>query len=108
MIEDWFVPADFMYGSTDEDDGKKWPSAAAEAEVNEWCRFTLQICDLTGQHEPGHHILVSVTSLTEYQIWCALRDMRARGWEVERDANLMSIRSRQPSGVHTEKNAMAQ
>lgn len=94
-IAEWFIPADFMYGYTKEDDHHYWPQFPSK--VTAWNEFTLQILHLTGQHPPGHSIVVDITKLDVDQIACAFKSLSARGFLVSFDKHrlTMQITSRQ-------------
>jgi hypothetical protein len=92
----WFIPADFMYGSEQEDYGRTWPQCTPD-ELDAWMQFTMQILRLTGQHDAGHEITVSLEKLSEEQIQCALSAFHARGWPVSRDGQRMRIQSKSPN-----------
>lgn len=80
---DWFIPARYLQRSNDEDYGKRMPMTS-EFERMAWILFTTRVNHVYENCVPGSNVYVPTTQLTEKQIECALRDLRAQMIPVER------------------------
>lgn len=93
--ERWFIPADFMYGTPDEDKDKTWPEPDGPA-LRAWIAFTMQFLKLTGQHPPGTTMYIPTDDLTDVQKEHAIAEIEAREWPIEVVPHGITVVSKEP------------
>lgn len=88
---EWFVPADFMYGRVEEDEGRYWPADRAKQDA--WNTFTLCMLHLTCYDPPNKMVVANIRDLDKEQLKVAQRDLSARGFTFHIANGTMTIRA---------------